>query len=951
MGQCCSDEGARRGRRKGSIRRPDRMSSIGSPLTPRKQPQWFTCPNTWCMKSIPASQYQEHRMHCDQKRMSNCPKCGEVVPHSQFQQHIENCNPVRCPTCGEMVIKILLPMCPNTHKRRVRQPPPKTDHEASLCIQRFVRGMKVTKLWTSIIFQQIWFAIDKWDERGIFKAATMSNEETPVRRLSHLIRNSSAVDEEVVAGLLPFPVHGFDKMKAGDKEEHIFALRELVLHQKTPSNYFRRLLSAAKEKLSGIANVQYITLPSDRCHCVVVGDLHGQLQDLIRILDDRGLPSEKHFYVFNGDFVDRGCNSCEVLSLVLALFLAYPQYVFINRGNHESLTCTDHYGCHTEVLSKYSEVVYREMLEVFEAMPICSVVNNEVFVVHGGLTRYDITVEELNSLYRFREIPVQPVDRGEQILMDLMWSDPDPEPYDPHSGNPDWEHNTIRDAGCKWRLPLTKRFCERNGLKLIIRSHHPPHTGYERLHEDLVHTVFSASNYTGIDSNHGAIAVLATKRTDGQISVFYDTWKIYEPLDPGVDSLSSLAGEATGAASPMSNSGSRHSSFSSLSVVPKALHRTLALWSTAESEVLRQLRERIFHNRHLLLGSFCEVDTTDRGTVWLSEWVEEMAVALGVDLPWYFLRRYLADTEEGSTRIPFARFIRRHSIPLLADVFDAWLPHIVRWIEVQFSGTPMSEIFDSSDHNHSSTLYYSEFFDLVTNTLGTLLNKDVVFMLYNAFDPDETGYTQRGKWNDMFSRHKDAGYISDVQNWALGGWESDNKQQLMWDVWLIQRFRKFMRRLPPATAFKMLDQDKKGCITLKDLRYAIQKMNLTGEGHTDAQHKTLNAKSRDFRKRVIYKLGRNETQEYVAKLFGVTKETVSHGMRKNNKCEIQTWPLSEHQLQAFHDKLDIDGDGRIGLNDFQLAFAVQDLSPKINDRFSVRTRSVSSVTVKPTDDQ
>eukprot|EP00659_Diplonema_papillatum_P006176 gene6176-9454_t len=208
--------------------------------------------------------------------------------------------------------------------------------------------------------------------------------------------------------------------------------------------------------------------------------------------------------------------------------------------------------------------------------------------------------------------------------MDLMWSDPDPEPYDPHSGNPDWEHNTIRDAGCKWRLPLTKRFCERNGLKLIIRSHHPPHTGYE------------------------------------------------------------------------------------------------------------------------------------------------------------------------------------------PDVFDAWLPHIVRWIEVQFSGTPMSEIFDSSDHNHSSTLYYSEFFDLVTNTLGTLLNKDVVFMLYNAFDPDETGYTQRGKWNDMFSRHKDAGYISDVQNWALGGWESDNKQQLMWDVWLIQRFRKFMRRLPPATAFKMLDQDKKG---------------------------------------------------------------------------------------------------------------------------------------------
>ncbi len=46
----------------------------------------------------------------------------------------------------------------------------------------------------------------------------------------------------------------------------------------------------------------------------VVGDLHGQLADLLTILHDHGLPSLRNMYLFNGDIVDRGKNSCEVIS-------------------------------------------------------------------------------------------------------------------------------------------------------------------------------------------------------------------------------------------------------------------------------------------------------------------------------------------------------------------------------------------------------------------------------------------------------------------------------------------------------------------------------------------------------------------------------------------------------------------------------------------------------------
>lgn len=225
-------------------------------------------------------------------------------------------------------------------------------------------------------------------------------------------------------------------------------------------------------------------------YITVCGDTHGQYYDLLRIFELNGLPSASNPYLFNGDFVDRGSFSVEVILTLLAFKAWDPNAVHLTRGNHESKSMNTIYGFYGEVRAKLGQTAVELFRELFCALPLAYVLDGRVLVVHGGIpTCQGGDLPSLRKLNRTREPP------DEGPMCEMLWNDPQDEPGTTPNK---------RGVGVAFGPDVTKRYLQENGLELVVRSHEVKDEGYEVTHDGYCCTIFSAPNYCDQAGNKGA---------------------------------------------------------------------------------------------------------------------------------------------------------------------------------------------------------------------------------------------------------------------------------------------------------------------------------------------------------------------------------------------------------------------------------------------------------------
>ena len=238
------------------------------------------------------------------------------------------------------------------------------------------------------------------------------------------------------------------------------------LHRK----YVFQIIEAVKNIVYDEATMVEMEIEKDH-QLTVCGDTHGQFFDLLEIFRINGFPNASHYYLFNGDFVDRGSWSTEIALLLYAYKWLYPHAFFLNRGNHETDDMNRVYGFEGECKAKYNERVFKLFSESFSALPLATLIGKKYLTLHGGLFSDDKTsLDDIRKLNRHGQR--QPGQQG--LMMEMLWTDPQKEPG---------RGPSKRGVGLQFGPDVTKRFCESNGLEAVIRSHEVRMDGYEVEHD------------------------------------------------------------------------------------------------------------------------------------------------------------------------------------------------------------------------------------------------------------------------------------------------------------------------------------------------------------------------------------------------------------------------------------------------------------------------------------
>jgi diadenosine tetraphosphatase ApaH/serine/threonine PP2A family protein phosphatase len=186
------------------------------------------------------------------------------------------------------------------------------------------------------------------------------------------------------------------------------------------------LLRGESGKIGNLDIIERLVKLEPSGEALVIGDLHGDLESLISILQSSGFTRKmterkEATLIFLGDYGDRGARSAAVYYTVLRLKLAFPEQVILLRGNHEGpedLMASPH-DLPLQFQFRFKEdgrAVYSKVRELFPYLYNAVLVEERYLMVHGGLSPEIATAQDLAHANKTH--PEQ------DFLEDLLWSDP-----------------------------------------------------------------------------------------------------------------------------------------------------------------------------------------------------------------------------------------------------------------------------------------------------------------------------------------------------------------------------------------------------------------------------------------------------------------------------------------------------------------------------------------------
>uniref|UniRef100_A0A8C1JI15 Serine/threonine-protein phosphatase n=1 Tax=Cyprinus carpio TaxID=7962 RepID=A0A8C1JI15_CYPCA len=593
--------------------------------------------------------------------------------------------------------------------------------KAAILIQRwyrrYVAHLEMRRRYTWNIFQSIEYAgeQDHHDSSHVLFPPDLISHllDSVVDPLTEEVRQLKyeqiVVSESYSGPRLSFPLSVTDTnaLLSAFKEEQ-------TLHGK----YVLQLLYETKKFLKQMPNVIYLSTSYAK-EITICGDLHGSLDDLLLIFYKNGLPSAENPYIFNGDFVDRGKKSTEIIIILFAFLLLYPDHMHLNRGNHEDHIMNLRYGFTKEVMQKYKthgREILQLLQDVFSLLPLATVIDNKVLIVHGGISdKTDLdflsTVErhkvksalrlpKRTMIYKYKKMLVNYELFHIVIIcliqvVDILWSDP--------KNQNGCSLNSFRGGGCYFGPDVTQALLQKHDLCLLIRSHECKQEGYELCHNGQVITIFSASNYYEEGSNRGAYIKLGPELVPRffQYQVSRSTRKL-------------------------------------------TLHQRVRV---AEGSALRALKEKLYAQRSELMAAFQQYDIDNTGRISTSEWAQVVESVLRLDLPWRTLRPRLArlsadgNVEYGSC---FEDISPGEPIPPVTPNLAETLYRYRTDLEI---------IFNIIDKDHSGQISIEEFrqtWKLFTSHLGVAVNDQTIDDMARSIDFNKDGSIDFNEFLEAF---------------------------------------------------------------------------------------------------------------------------------------------------------------------------------------------------------